>query len=299
MKKIIKFFLKHCVLLLKSLRDLLKIATFAKKNNFGTVEYGKVLFIIGNGPSLNKQLENYLEMFQNNDLLCVNGMARSKWFEMLKPRYFMLLDPLYYKTGEELAAYPEDIRSDIETTINGIARKTTWALTLFVSQGLQNNKNIQTLKSNPLITVVYMNTFRFSGYDKIRDWLYVKGWAMPHCQNVLVAALYQSLLMGYSEIYLFGAEHNWTRYLYVGSDNLVHDSNKHFYAENKKSDVFFDQKGNPIRIAEVLWDFSMMFKGYEEISALNRFFGAKIYNCTPESFIDSFERKNFPDAFRG
>ncbi len=53
--------------------------------------------MLGNGLSLNKQLEKYLKMFQNKDILCVNGMSRTKWFEMLKPRCFMLLDPLYYK----------------------------------------------------------------------------------------------------------------------------------------------------------------------------------------------------------
>ena len=299
MKTFIKCFLKHVMLILRSLRSLFFICRKVEKNTIIRMEANKRLFILGNGPSLKEQLEKHIHFFKKEDIMCVNGMARTEWYETLKPRYYMLLDPLFLKNEDDLKEYPDSIKKQIVETLHGLHEKTSWSLVLFVSSGLHENKNVKFLKTNPKITLVYMNNFVFRGYDIIRDWLYVKGWAMPHCQNVLVAALYQSLLMGYSEICLFGAEHNWTRYLFVGSDNLVHDSSKHFYAENKKSDIFFDQKGVPIRIAEVLWDFAMMFKGYEEISELNRFFGAHIYNCTPESFIDSFERKDFPDAFRG
>lgn len=299
MKTLIKCFLKHVMLLLLSLRSLIFICRKVQKNTIVSLEANKRLFIFGNGPSLKEQLEKHTEFFFKEDILCVNGMARTKWYEILKPRYYMLLDPLFFKDIDDLKEYPDKIKLQIVETLQGLSEKTSWPLVLFVSNGLHENKNIQFLKTNPRITVVYMNNLIFRGYEKIRDWLYVKGWAMPHYQNVLVAALYQGLLMRYSEICLFGAEHNWTKYLYVGADNFVHDSSKHFYTEDKKSDIFFDQKGNPIRISEVLWDFYMMFKGYEEICELNRLFGAQIYNCTPESFIDSFERKDFPDAFRG
>ena len=51
---------------------------------------------------------------------------------------------------------------------------------------------------------------------------------MPFSQNVLVAAIYISLNLGYKNIYLLGADHSWAHDVSVNDDNQLCLNDRHF-----------------------------------------------------------------------
>ena len=90
--------------------------------------------------------------------------------------------------------------------------------------------------------------------------------------------------MGYKNIYLYGADHTWTRDLFVDDDNVVCYGDKHVYNKNltviKKKEKF----------AELLNQFSLMFKSHYLLEKYSNEEGVKIWNCGSDSFLDAYER---------
>jgi hypothetical protein len=88
-------------------------------------------------------------------------------------------------------------------------------------------------------------------------------------------------------------EHSWTRGLYVDEQNRTCIRNEHFYANAPQGTVWLKSDSEPYTIHEALFDIAKMLGGYREINEYAAYRGVKIYNCTPGSFIDAFERKEW------
>lgn len=56
----------------------------------------KSLWVLGNGPSLAAQLQEYLDAFLQHDIMCMNHFASTEYFEKLKPRYYVMVDPFFW-----------------------------------------------------------------------------------------------------------------------------------------------------------------------------------------------------------
>ncbi len=78
--------------------------------------------ILGNGPSLKQSLEKDLDMFKKSTLMCVNNFAASAEFTMLKPSYYVILDPGFFIDKQ---------RKDIVETFGILKNNVDWELTSF------------------------------------------------------------------------------------------------------------------------------------------------------------------------
>ena len=100
--------------------------------------------------------------------------------------------------------------------------------------------------------------------------------------------------MKYTTIELYGVEHSWTKYLFVGDDNLVYLDNPHSYDKVKTPPKPFKdiQYKEDFPMWHVLECYMYMFKSYSIIKDYlnSNKIGTKIINKTPNSFIDSFDR---------
>lgn len=269
------------ILILSKLTGILKIKNKIRK---------KKCIILGNGPSLNQSLSIYKSTFDDYDLICVNNFASSPFYEEIKPAYYILAAHIFFYEEHKLSQKYINSRNEI---FHHIETKTTWDLTImfpfmakkssFLSSFLMKNKNI---------TPVFFNTTPIEGIPFVNHLFFRKGFGSPRPHNVLIPAIMNSIYLGYSEIYIVGADHSWLPEISVNEQNeaLVHQ--KHFYDENEsKPDKMEDYINRPRRLHEIIHKFYLSFKGYWEIQKYATSKNIKIYNASELSMIDAFERK--------
>jgi len=254
-----------------------------KKTKKINASHSKCL-ILGNGPSLASTLEDSKENLGSYDLVAINFMGTTPLFFELKPTAYVLCDPIFWfvVTDEMQLKKVTDFYSHLAETI-------TWKIQLYVPWQAHKKKLIaQTLGKNQNIELCYFNKTKFEGFRFMKNRIYRKQRGMPRAQNVLIAALMLAVYSSYEEIYLAGSENNWLTNLWVDDRNRLRLNDIHFYDHKEASEkarvMEFDLK-------TMLAYLYYMFKGYNEIQSFAQTTGSKIYNATPDSFIDAFERK--------
>ncbi len=266
-----------------TLISLLKIAVKSKRlKQWDVAGRNHKLCIMGNGNSLNRDLPGSRAVF--NEYMVVNRFVLSPLYVSIKPKYYVLADPHFFESeeGSEL--------------LSQIAGQTTWTLHLFVPVDVFRKGTVQVkLETNPRIRLHYFNTQIFRGFYTIRNLLYTEGLASPRVQNVVVGCLMIALRMQYKQIYLFGVEHSWIRNLRVNLNNEIYVNDDRFFENGKKKErLYVDTEYRPFLLHDLLRNFAYMFEAYFEIKALANREGATIINCTPDSYIQAFEKRPNP-----
>jgi hypothetical protein len=153
---------------------------------------------------------------------------------------------------------------------------------------------VQEIKQNSNIRISYFNYTVFKGFPSVAYWFCKKNLAMLQSQNVLVAAIFLSINIGFKEIYLVGADHTWHETLFVNDQNRLCIKDAHFY-DNKEQINY-----KPFRIAqnseqthrmdEIFAIWAKTFYGYIAMNNYAVYRGAVVYNASEVSFIDAFKR---------
>jgi hypothetical protein len=282
---IIKFFLT----LMSIIRAIINYRIGAIK--IANPKYFTEICILGNGPSLAENMMNDRKFISARDSMCVNNFVESDRFEEIKPRYYLLLDPDYWRK-ESLQELIE-LRERIYAQIN---LKTTWSLTLLLPRdaryALDWNK---IFGSNQHINIAYFNSTPLSGYEFVIHWLFKYNFGMPPAQNVLVAAIFVAINIGYNNVYLFGADHSWHEDIVVNKDNIVCYKNKHFYDKYEAELIPWqkgDNSGATWKMHEILMALAKMFQGYQSLEQYSKSKNIHIYNASTITNIDAFDRYN-------
>lgn len=286
MKHIIKKILRFLLLLLKTIKSCIYILLHSRYQPIDCSGEGRTLIVCGNGPSLGEQIDTYPEIFQNNDVLCVNAMCTTEWFHKVKPKYYCIMDPGSIYDPKKLTPYMRQrlcIMWDSFTSVD-------WDMELIVPRYFAKSKffheRIQKLK----IRIRYINLLSFEGFSFVGDWALRKQLCSIGGQTVVTAAVFFGICKGYKEIYLLGAELNWLKSVVVAEDNTLYFDDSHFYGtENRR--MMADEFGKPIHMAEYLGYERRSFQEYEMLEAYSKKRGTKVYNATPNSLVDAFERK--------
>jgi hypothetical protein len=246
---------------------------------------GQTCIVVANGPSFKQSLENNPYFFRNHPLMCLNLFCISEEYIQLKPKYYILLDPVFF-TGE---------REDVLNTFKCIEEKTIWEMDLIVPQLYINSSNIIKLKErNPRVRIVVFNYTVYNGFDSIGFWFYRKNLASPQCMNVAVAALFVALNIGYQELYVVGVDHLSHENLHMSSDNKLFIKSTHFYRNEQdvKYIPFLKPNSTLTQKAHEFFDiWSKTFYGYILLQKYSQHLKCKIFNASESSFIDAFERK--------
>ena len=276
------FFIKQC---LNTFASLIKVMIKSKGGSAFPKASSDSCIVLGNGPSLKMSLEKHPDFFTKHTLVCVNSFSITEEYTLLKPTYYVILDPGFW-FGES------DV---VVNTIEGLKTKTTWMVYLLVPHAAKQSQKFRELeKHNSNIKITYFNYTVYNGFKGWGNWLYAQNLAMPQSQNVLVASLFLSLNIGFKEIYLFGADHSWHENLFVNDENVLCFKDTHFYDGNEKVSYRPFYKGIHLKetftMQEILITFSKIFYGYEMINEYAKHRKAKIYNASEISFVDAFER---------
>tara|TARA_R110001592_G_scaffold246740_1_gene508692 strand:- start:4745 stop:5602 length:858 start_codon:yes stop_codon:yes gene_type:complete len=234
--------------------------------------------ILGNGPSLKTVLENDLLNAKNKDIFVVNFFFKSTYFNILKPKYYVLADTAIFKPSIKRHF---DFVEEIIENLN----KVSWEMYLLIPSSKNKSLTLSRI-TNKNIKFIFMNTTPVNGSKSISHFLYKNNVGMPRCQNVLNLAIFSAINLGYKNVYLYGADHSWTKDLFVNEQNEVCYGDRHIY----KPDLTIIKKENTIH--DLLMLFSHMFKSHKQLRNYADSVDCSIYNYTKESFIDAYKRSN-------
>lgn len=242
------------------------------------------LIILANGPSLRQVLDRDLERLAAYDKLAVNFAANSPDYIRMHPRYYVLADGHFFTGGEK---DPNVFRLWEQL------RLTQWPMTLFVpckyrdiARGL--------LGGEGKVAIACYNLTPAEGLPGLIFPLLKGGWGMPRPRNVLIPSIMISLRLGYREIYICGADHTWTRTLSVDEQNRVVSVQPHFYKDSRGEQTRVDTEYAGLHLHDVLGSMTVAFRSYHQIQAYSAKIGARLFNSTPDSMIDAFERHPLP-----
>lgn len=254
-----------------------------KPSHAGSLKKERII-IMGNGPSLRDTIVNHLDILKNSDTLAVNFAANADTYGELKPNLYVLADPHFFRTETD----GKSSDTNVVRLWDNIAA-TNWKMTLYVP--CKANLPEAILKNNN-ITVKKYNLTPGEGLAGPIHWLYSRGLAMPRPRNVLIASIMIALREGYRDIDIVGADHTWSRDLWVDDKNRVISVQKHFYKDNDKEFERVAQEYSGYHLHDILNSLTIAFRSYHQIAAYAAKIGAKITNCTPGSFIDAFPRSS-------
>ncbi len=266
---------------------LLQIKNENFKNHFSNITVGanQSIAILGNGPSLNKDIEK-LNKKDIDNYIAVNDFISSTLFNTVKPKYYILADPAYFD--------PNINNKNIEETLSLLC-EIDYELFLFIPFTYFKifSKNNPISISNKNLIVIPFHTNEYKGFECVRFYLYKAGLSMPKVQNVIIPAIFNSINMGYKSVYLLGVDHSWITDLRVDKNNNVCTIVRRFYDNNPDNTLtpFLKITKEPYKMHEILTDLSYTFKGYHILEKYSKTQKCKIYNLTIDSFIDAFEKK--------
>lgn len=242
------------------------------------------LIVMGNGPSLRDTVRDHLDALLSSPTLAVNFAANTPEFTQLRPAIYVLADPHFFRTGDD----GKSADANVVRLWENIA-DVGWEMSLYVPCKVIIPDSIE---KNDNISVKRYNLTPIEGLKGMSHWMYGRGLGMPRPRNVLIASLMVALREGYRDIAIVGADHTWSRDLWVDDKNRVISVQKHFYKDNEKEFERVAQEYAGYHLHDILNSLTIAFRSYHQIAAYAESIGAKIINCTPGSFIDAFPRGN-------
>jgi len=238
---------------------------------------GQKIIILGNGPSLNDTVAMHLQILKSTPAMAVNFAPLSPVFFDIRPRYYILADPHFFKDSDN-GGNLDKLRRTL--------RLVDWPMTVFVPA--QYIKAARSFYS--VLDVRPANFVGVEGYEFFTHAAFRAGMGMPRPRNVLIPAIMLSIAMGYKEVVITGADHSWLKTLWVTDENEVVSVQPHFYADSDKELNRIRRDYQKKRLHEVVDNFAIVFMGYHFIERYARCRGVRVLNATPGSFIDAFER---------
>lgn len=265
--------------LASTMGSLFKVSVMSRKPSAPSASPKGTLIIMGNGPSLRTAIDEYGAVMEKHDLLSVNFAPLAPDFMQLRPEIHVMADGVFF--DESL---PGNVGALWETL-----RKVDWPMTLYVPTERKGSKLLADLPSQ--VAVKYFNLTPVEGWRPVRDVLYRKGLGMPRPRNVLIPSIMIGIREGYKTIALVGADHSWSKTLWVTDNNRVVSVQPHFYKDNEKERERVESVYKDIRLHQIYESFAVAFRSYFAIEEYAQKEGVQIWNCTPGSFIDAFPRK--------
>jgi len=286
-KSSIQTFIEKFIQTLLSLLKIILMSSYGIER-FKAKNSQEKCVILGNGPSLSETLEQNLGLIQKTDSFGVNFFWKTDYYTQVKPKYYIIVSTNYWTKGKIDAN--EEGR---QQTFNGLATKTNWEMTLVVpamAKKHQQWKEVIALNKN--ITIKYINITPIEGFDSFVNWALKQNLGLPRPHNVLIPAIKIASDYRYNEVYIVGADHSWLKEIFVGSDNKVYLTQKHFYDNKPAPDVMYDGTSNRVRtLADMLMKFVYSFRSYFVLREYAKKQNVRVFNATPNSYIDAFERK--------
>lgn len=245
---------------------------------------GDSIIILGNGPSLKTTIADNGSKLASMPALAVNFMANAPQFREIRPDYYVLADPHFF-TGTANA--------NVEQLWRELA-SVDWPMTLSVPVSRLGcaRRLLGDANPNPNLTLATFNFVGIEGFAWLENMAFRRRIAMPRPRNVLIPAIMTAVAAGYRQIFLVGADHSWLETIRVTDENHVVSVQPHFYADSKTELKRSEAEYRGYHLHDILKSFYTAFRSYHTLRRYADSHGIAIYNATPGSYIDAFERRS-------
>ncbi len=289
--------------IIKILRDTfdtaLFFATMAAKEDFRNhvaragaegMNPSRRLAVLGNGPSLRGQMQQIVEdrEWERTDMMAVNFFALGDEFTVIKPKYYVLSDPQFFRNAGR--------SQRVEALYRALGEKVDWPMTLYVQ--FYNPERFDygaAVGHNPAIRTVRFHTTVFHGFRSVEFWCYRHGLGSGNFGTVVQNGEFIGLLLGYRHIDLYGVDHTLLDGLTVDDANRLCRVQSHYYdsAPAAPEPIFVNATDppRPYTMYTYLAETAELFRGHEVLRDYARSIGARIVNRTRGSMIDAYERE--------
>ncbi len=244
--------------------------------------------VLGNGPSLEGELSRLLAEKESGrrDLMAVNFFAEDERFVQLRPAYYVLSDPMFFRRCAEHDRALELYRR--------LDERVTWPMNLYVQYYNPERFDYRAALPNANIRIVPFHTQMYRGFRRLEFWLYRRGLGSANFGTVVQVGEYIALLLGYRRIELYGVDHTLLEGLCVDGENRLCRADRHYYDSGGPAalrPMFRKVPRQPYTMASYLAEVAELFRGHEVLRDYARWLGARIVNCTGASMIDAYERE--------
>ena len=237
--------------------------------------------IVANGPTLMDELEK-IKTDITMDYCMLNHSAKTDLFWRLKPKYYVMIDPLFFSK----------ILVEINNPYMDAFMKVDWNMTIFVPiRNLKNMKNMVSENQNIKVETTPASLSQMINSNKLRNYFFRNKMATPIQQNVVVGAIYAMIMEGFERINLLGVGHSWLNAMVVNEKNEVCLKDMHYYNKEAELKPWYTVNGEPYKMHVILRDLAQMFDSYHQLRCFADSLGdVRIVNYTKDSYIDAFER---------
>ena len=289
--------LRIVALLRNTFDTLFYFAAMAVKENFrnyvgraGVVgRPSQELVLLANGPSLGRELPRLLARgdHRTKDFLVVNFFAEDDRFEEIRPKYYVLSDPMFFRQSVN--------RERVEALYRRLNEKVTWEMNLYVQYYNPERFDYRRRLPNPHIRIVPFHTLLYHGFRSVEFWLFRHGLGSANFGTVIQNGEYIGLLLGYRHLSLYGVDHTLLEGLCVDASNRLCRADRHYYDQGAAAaprPIYFNATLPPVpyTMASYLAEVAELFRGHEVLRDYAATLGARIVNHTAGSMIDAYER---------
>ena len=269
-------------------------AVMAVKENFrnyvgraGTVGTPKPsVLILGNGPSLGEDLPRLIERreHETKDGMAVNYFALDERFATVRPAYYVLSDPTFFRDSTH--------RNRVTELYRTLNEKVMWPMNLYVQYYNPERFDYRAALPNPNIRIVRFHTQLYRGFRGVEFWLFRRGLGSANFGTVVQVCEYVALLLGYKTLELYGVDHTLLDGLCVDEENRLCRADRHYYdaVPATPKPIFQNVPHRPYTMSVYLAEVADLFRGHEVLRDYAASLGARIINRTRGSMIDAYER---------
>ncbi|MCM1150780.1 MAG: hypothetical protein NC209_01655 [Alistipes sp.] len=242
--------------------------------------------VLGNGPALADELPGLLAHAGDGerDFLAVNFFAEDERFCRLRPAYYVLSDPMFFR--------PTDRRERVMAFYRTLNERVAWPMNLYVQYYNPERFDYRAVLPNSHIRIVKFHTQMYRGFRSLEFRLYRRGLGSANFGTVVQVGEYVALLLGYKRIELYGVDHTLLEGLCVDDENRLCRADRHYYDGGGQPPQPIYQKipRRPYTMSVYLAEVAELFRGHEVLRDYAATLGAKIVNCTRGSMIDAYEK---------
>lgn len=262
----------HAQIIRDKISNRLKYGTkdFEKNEELRDIHTEDRCFVIGTGPSINKQ---DLTKLKDEIVIGVSGLYSHKDIKTFMPKYYVM-SPVFRSHSD---LYPEEVFIKRFQKMDEVLDNST---KIFLDIG--DKPYVEKYGLLPNKKVYWMSYMPWDG-EAIRK---IDLHNVPQVKTASETILTVALFLGFKEIYMLGFDHDWfnARNVYFNQE----ENRKFFSKKREEKEASFDS----IHQMEA---HATMFKKYEVFYALKQnIFNANAYEST---YVDTFPKVKFEELF--
>lgn len=248
---------------------------------------GQRCFLIGGGPSV-KELD--LSRLKDEWTFVMGEFDNNPQFEVLNPKFYVISDSIYFSDGEseywnkQFEKKDKTIRLDTNIFVSLDACSYTEKHELFM------NHKVYYLGMRGIISEGFSFNTNLDKY-------------LPWPKNSMLLSMMIAVYLGFEEIYLLGCEHNFLcfnigqgkaiSYDYGHKDSVTEADIKKDEVVKKLAvprDLTMTYEDNIAHVLQLFKNYRLFYKKIKKTHP-----NTKIFNATPNSYLDVFPMINFED----